>query len=100
MAKKTIKSKQCNNVPVRSLGDVIGELEFEFDSIADRIERLDAALKRGDAFIKQVGDEQFQLLTKQFSSMREYRDILAIRLELLRRANARAIERNIGRDNG
>lgn len=90
MAKKTIKS---NKVPERSLGDVIGELEFEFDSIADRVERLDAALKRGDAFIKQVGDVQYLLLTEQFSYMREYRDVLAIRLELLRRANAKAIER-------
>lgn len=76
---------------IKSLADDITALEIEFDEVADRYESLNAALNRGEAFIKQVGDEQYQLMVKQLNAMRDYRDLLAVRLSLLRRANAKAI---------
>lgn len=39
-----------------------------------------------------VGEEQYGLLCEQFNVMRDYRDTLAVRLSLLRRANAKAID--------
>lgn len=91
MAKKNVKKQ----APKKSLAEVIVDLELEFDEIAGRVERLNAALNKGDAFIKQVGEEQYSLLCEQFNSMREYRDTLAVRLSLLRRVNAKAIEAEI-----
>ena len=76
---------------VKSLAEDITALEIEFDEVADRYESLNAALNRGDAFLKQVGEEQYQLMVEQLNAMRDYRDLLAVRLSLLRRANARAI---------
>lgn len=89
--KKTVKAAPV----VKSLAEVIGSLEVEFDEIAGRVERLNAALNEGDAFVKQVGEEQYSLLCEQFNSMRDYRDTLAVRLSLLRRANAKAIETEV-----
>lgn len=89
------KKKTVKTAHVKSLAEVIVDLELEFDEIAGRVERLDAALNKGDAFIKQVGEEQYSLLCEQFNSMRDYRDTLAVRLSLLRRANAKVIESKI-----
>lgn len=89
------KKKNVKTAHVKSLAEVIVDLELEFDEIAGRVERLNVALNKGDAFIKQVGEEQYSLLCEQFNSMREYRDTLAVRLSLLRRANAKAVEAEI-----
>lgn len=86
------KKKVVKQNPVKSTAEVIVALEVEFDEIAGRVERLNAALNLGDTFIKKVGEEQYGLLCEQFKFMREYRDVLAVRLSLLRRANAKAIE--------
>lgn len=94
------KKKTVKTAPVKSLAEVIVDLELEFDEIAGRVERLDAALNKGDAFIKQVGEEQYSLLCEQFNSMRDYRDKLGIRLALLRRANAKAVEAEISKKDG
>ena len=94
------KKKNVKTAPVKSLAEVIVDLELEFDEIAGRVERLDAALNKGDAFIKQVGEEQYSLLCEQFNSMRDYRDTLAVRLSLLRRANAKAVEAEISKKEG
>ena len=91
MAKKTVKKQ----APKKSLVEVIVDLELEFDVVAGNVERLDAALNRGDSFAKEVGDEQYNLLCRQFGAMVEYRDTLGIRLALLRRANAKAVEAEI-----
>lgn len=88
MTKKNVKKQ----APKKSLAEVIVDLELEFDVVAGNVERLDAALNRGDSFAKEVGDEQYNLLCRQFSAMVEYRDTLGIRLALLRRKNAKAIE--------
>ena len=76
---------------IKSLAEDITALEIEFDEVADRYESLDATLKRGDALLKQVGDSQYLLMVEQLNAMRDYRDILAVRLSLLRRANAKSI---------
>lgn len=89
------KKKVVKQNPVKSTAEVIVALEVEFDEIAGRVERLNAALNSGDTFIKKVGEEQYGLLCEQFNFMREYRDILAVRLSLLRRANAKAIEEEV-----
>lgn len=89
------KKKVVKQNPVKSTAEVISALEVEFDEIAGRVERLNVALNLGDTFIKKVGEEQYGLLCDQFNFMREYRDILAVRLSLLCRANAKAIEAEI-----
>ena len=89
------KKKTVKTAPVKSLAEVIVDLELEFDEIAGRVERLNESLNKCDDFIKQVGEEQYGLLCEQFNSMREYRDTLAVRLSLLRRANAKVIESKI-----
>ena len=89
------KKKTVKTAPVKSLAEVIVDLELEFDEIAGRVERLNESLNKCDEFIKQVGEEQYGLLCEQFNSMREYRDTLAVRLSLLRRANAKVIESKI-----
>ena len=89
------KKKTLKTAPVKSLAEVIVDLELEFDEIAGRVERLNESLNKCDEFIKQVGEEQYGLLCEQFNSMREYRDTLAVRLSLLRRANAKVIESKI-----
>ena len=89
------KKKNVKAAPVKSLAEVIVDLELEFDEIAGRVERLNESLNKCDEFIKQVGEEQYGLLCEQFNSMREYRDTLAVRLSLLRRANAKVIEAEI-----
>lgn len=97
MAKNKTKTKISrikDLTPVKSLASVITSLEIEFDEIAGRVERLDAALNR-KGFIEQVGEEQSSLLSQQYIKMRDYRDLLAIRLCLLRRVNAKAIENEI-----
>lgn len=89
------KKKTVKTAPVKSLAEVIVDLELEFDEIAGRVEHLNESLNKCDEFIKQVGEEQYGLLCEQFNSMREYRDTLAVRLSLLRRANAKVIESKI-----
>ena len=102
MTKKTKTStrKIKDLTPVKSLDEVLVSLEVEFDEIAGRVERLNKALNLGDAFIQQVGEEQYGLLCEQFNFMRDYRDTLAVRLSLLRRANAKAIETEISKKAG
>lgn len=62
----------------------LARLETEFDDVAGRYDRLRAALEQGDTFRAKVGDEQYELLTKQAEAMKAYRNILAIRIELFR----------------
>lgn len=97
---KTPTRKIKDLTSVKSVAEVIVSLEVEFDEIAGRVERLNAALNLGDTFIKQVGEEQYGLLCEQFNFMRDYRDTLAVRLSLLRRANAKAIENEISKKAG
>lgn len=89
------KKNTVKTAPVKSLAEVIVDLEMEFDEITGRVERIDADLNKGAVFAEQVGAEQYSLICEQFHAMREYRDRLAVRLSRLRRANAKAIEAEI-----
>lgn len=84
MAKKTEKSIEA----------VLVSLETEFDELSGRMERLYAALNRKN-FADKVGQEQYDLLIRQSHAMREYRDILAIRIALLQRQCRKAIDEHI-----
>ena len=82
------KKKTCSCETTKCTCDnaeVIAKLETEFNEVADRFERLNAALKSGEKFIKKVGEEQFNLLCDQHDAMEHYRNILAIRIALLKR---------------
>lgn len=82
MAKKTCT---CENKNTCDNSELIAKLEAEFNEVADRFERLDASLSQGDKFAKKVGYEQANLLCEQYDAMKEYRNILAIRIALLKR---------------
>lgn len=82
MAKNTCT---CENKNTCDNSELIAKLETEFNEVADRFERLDASLSQGDKFAKKVGYEQANLLFEQYDAMKEYRNILAIRIALLKR---------------
>jgi hypothetical protein len=88
------KKKTVKTAPVKSLAEVIVDLELEFDEIAGRVEKIDASLDDDD-FCDRIGIEHTNLLIQQRNAMLEYRDKLGIRLALLRRANAKAVEAEI-----
>jgi len=85
MAKKTEKS----------IEEVLVSLETEFDELSGRMERLYAALEKGESFANKVGRDQYDLLIDQSHAMREYRDILAIRIALLQRQRRKATDEHI-----
>ena len=87
MGKKTRTQKTS----VKSIAEVIVNLEVEFDDIAGKVERLDAALDN-DSFCDRIGQEHVNLLIQQRNSMVEYRNILGIRLALLRHKIGQSIE--------
>lgn len=82
MAKKTCT---CENKTTCDNSELIAKLEAEFNEVADRFERLEDALSQGDKFAKKVGYEQANLLCDQHDAMKQYRNILAIRIALLKR---------------
>ncbi len=88
------KKKTVKTAPVKSLAEVIVDLELEFDEIAGRVEKIDASLDDDD-FCDRIGIEHTNLLIQQRNAMLEYRDKLGIRLALLHRANAKAVEAEI-----
>ena len=71
MAKKELSKKER-----------IARLNQEYGEVKSRLDRLNAALERED-FADKVGIEQYNLLTEQAGYMRDYRDILAVRIKLL-----------------
>lgn len=68
------------------ISEIITRLEEEFDEVAGRLERLTSSLNTGDKFIKKVGEEQYNLLVDQHNAMMDYRNILAVRISLLKRS--------------
>lgn len=64
--------------------ELINKLDDEFTEVKGRLDRLNAALAKGEDFRKKVGEDQYDLLCKQQLAMTSYRNILAIRIELLR----------------
>lgn len=60
----------------------IARLNQEYGEVKSRLDRLNVALERED-FADKVGIEQYNLLIEQAGYMRDYRDILAVRIKLL-----------------
>lgn len=98
MRNKAAKKKLCADAmrmhqQGKALSDneeLINKLDDEFAEVKGRLDRLNAALAKGDEFRKKVGDDQYDLLCKQQLAMTSYRNILAIRIELLRHPAAEA----------
>lgn len=65
--------------------ELIEKLENEFYELATKIEKLDSALSKGESFAKQVGEEQYNLLVDQIEAMITYRNILSVRIMLLKK---------------
>lgn len=60
----------------------LARLNQEYGEVKSRLDRLNVALERED-FADKVGIEQYNLLIEQAGYMRDYRDILAVRIKLL-----------------
>lgn len=60
----------------------VARLNQEYGEVKSRLDRLNAALERED-FADKVGQEQYNLMVEQSGYMRDYRDILAVRIKLL-----------------
>ena len=79
-------SKKTKNTPqVSDNTEVIARLEAEFAEVADRFEKLHAFLGHGEKSVKKVGEEQMSLMIDQHDAMETYRNILAVRIALLKR---------------
>ena len=64
--------------------EIIAKLEEEFKYVNDNIKKLKSSLEMGEKFLKKVGEEQMELLCEQYEAMVSYRNVLAIRIQLLR----------------
>ncbi len=78
-------AKEKNTPKVSDNTEVIARLEAEFAEVADRFEKLHAFLEQSEKFIKKVGEEQINLMIDQHNAMETYRNILAVRIALLKR---------------
>jgi len=81
-----------NKQPSMTAQQRLERLEGEYDEVAERLSRLEKAIihkseKELRAFIKKVGESQFNLLNEQLSYMQGYRDTLAKRIQLFRFEN-------------
>ena len=82
-AEKPKKERKNKDNDLASLVDV-ARLETEFEDLNKKYVDLTKALAKGASFRKQVGDEQYDLLIQQKNAMEAYRNILAIRIQLLK----------------
>jgi hypothetical protein len=82
MAKTTTKKpvKKTNKVDLSTL---ISNLETEFADLNRKYQHLRGALLK-PYFVKTVGEEQFDLLVDQANAMEQYRNILGVRIQLLK----------------
>ena len=82
MAKTTTKKpvKKTAKVDMKTL---IAALETDFADLNRKYQRLRGALVK-PYFVKTVGEEQFDLLVNQANAMEQYRNILGVRIQLLK----------------
>lgn len=83
LEEKPKKERKNKDNDLASLVDV-ARLETEFEDLNKKYVDLTKALAKGASFRKQVGDEQYDLLVQQKNAMEAYRNILAIRIQLLK----------------
>ena len=83
MAKTTTKKpvkKKVNKIDVKTL---IEALETDFADLNRKYQHLRGALLK-PYFVKTVGEEQYDLLVDQANAMEQYRNILGVRIQLLK----------------
>jgi hypothetical protein len=82
MAKKTTKKpvKKTTKVDMKTL---ITALESDFADLNRKYQHLRGALLK-PYFVKTVGAEQYDLLVDQANAMEQYRNILGVRIQLLK----------------
>ena len=78
--KKEPKSKK----PELTKEEHVARLETDFADLQAKYVALSKALAKGASFRKQVGDEQYDLIIQQKNAMEAYRNILAVRIQLLK----------------
>ena len=85
MAKTTTKKpvKKTNKTNKVDLSTLISNLETEFADLNRKYQHLRGALVK-PYFVKTVGEEQFDLLVNQANAMEQYRNILGVRIQLLK----------------
>lgn len=83
LEEKPKKERKNKDNDLASLVDV-ARLETEFEDLNKKYVDLTKALAKGASFRKQVGNEQYDLLIQQKNAMEAYRNILAIRIQLLK----------------
>lgn len=82
MTKKTTKKpvKKSTKVDVKTL---IAAMETDFADLNRKYQHLRGALLKPH-FVKTVGEEQYDLLVDQANAMEQYRNILGVRIQLLK----------------
>ena len=82
MTKKTTKKpvKKTTKVDVKTL---IVAMETDFADLNRKYQHLRGALLKPH-FVKTVGEEQYDLLVDQANAMEQYRNILGVRIQLLK----------------
>ena len=81
--KKPLKETKSKK-PELTKEERVARLEAEFADLQTKYVALSKALAKGASFRKQVGDEQYDLLIQQKNAMEAYRNILAVRIQLLK----------------
>ena len=82
MTKTTTKKpvKKTTKVDVKTL---IAAMETDFADLNRKYQHLRGALLKPH-FVKTVGEEQYDLLVDQANAMEQYRNILGVRIQLLK----------------
>lgn len=78
------KKERKNKKPELTKEERVARLEDDFADLQAKYVALSKALAKGASFRKQVGDEQYDLIIQQKNAMEAYRNILAVRIQLLK----------------
>lgn len=79
-----LKKERKPKTPKLTKAEHLARLETDFEDLNTKYVALSKSLAKGDSFRKQVGDEQYGLLIQQKNAMEAYRNILAVRIQLLK----------------
>ena len=82
MTKKTTK-KPVNKTTKVDVKTLIAAMETDFADLNRKYQHLRGALLKPH-FVKTVGEEQYDLLVDQANAMEQYRNILGVRIQLLK----------------
>lgn len=80
---KTTTKKPVKKTTKVDLSNLISNLESDFADLNRKYQHLRGALLKPH-FVKTVGEEQYDLLVDQANAMEQYRNILGVRIQLLK----------------